>query len=37
MNMKLILAFVVGFVVASLVGAFLVPWLRKVKSGQMIK
>lgn len=37
MSMKLILAFVVGFVVSSLVGAFLVPWLRKVKAGQMIK
>lgn len=37
MSMKLIMACVVGFLVSSLVGAFLVPWLRRVKAGQMIK
>ena len=37
MSMKLIMSFIVGFVVSSVVGAFLVPFLRKVKAGQMIK
>jgi len=37
MSIKLIMAFLIGFLVSSLVGAFLVPWLRKIKAGQMIK
>ncbi len=37
MTWKLILALVVGFFVSSGVGAFLVPWLRKIKAGQSIK
>ena len=34
---KLILAFVTAFLVAALVGKFLVPWLRRIKAGQAIK
>ena len=37
MTIKLILALCIGFCVSSGVGAFLVPWLRKVKAGQSIK
>lgn len=37
MSMELMLAFIVGFVTAAIVGAVLVPFLRKVKAGQMIK
>ena len=37
MTGKLILALVVGFGVSVGVGAFLVPWLRKIKVEQMIK
>ena len=37
MTSKLILSLVVGFAVSALVGAFLVPWLRKIKAGQSIK
>jgi len=37
MTLKLILALVIGFFVSSGVGAFLVPWLRKIKAGQSIK
>ena len=37
MTIKLILALVVGFLVSSGVGAFLVPFLRKIKAGQSIK
>ncbi len=36
-TMKLILALLIGFLVSSGVGAFLVPWLRKIKAGQQIK
>ena len=36
-TMKLIFALALGFMVSTLVGAFLVPWLRKIKAGQMIK
>ena len=36
-TMKLILALAIGFLVSSGVGAFLVPLLRKIKAGQMIK
>ena len=36
-SMKLIMALAIGFLVSSAVGAFLVPWLRKVKAGQEIK
>ena len=34
---KLFIAFAVSFCVAALVGVVLVPWLRKIKAGQMIK
>lgn len=34
MTIKLITALVLGFFLASGVGAFLVPWLRKIKAGQ---
>lgn len=37
MTSKLILSLIVGFAVSALVGAFLVPWLRKIKAGQSIK
>ena len=37
MTTKLMMAFLVGFIVSSVVGAFLVPFLRKIKAGQMIK
>ena len=37
MSMQLMLAFIVGFVTAALVGAVAVPFLRKIKAGQMIK
>ena len=37
MSMGLMIAFVVGFVTAAIVGAVVVPFLRKVKAGQMIK
>jgi len=34
---KLILAFIIAFLVAAAVGKFLVPWLRRIKAGQAIK
>lgn len=34
---KLILAFIIAFLVATVVGKFLVPWLRRIKAGQSIK
>ena len=37
MTIQLILALVIGFFVSSAVGAFLVPWLKKIKAGQYIK
>lgn len=37
MTEKLIIAFVIAFLTASLVGRFLVPWLRRIKAGQAIK
>jgi len=37
MTAKLILALVAGFAVSVGVGAFLVPWLRRIKAGQAIK
>lgn len=37
MTIKLITALVLGFFLASGVGAFLVPWLRKIKAGQAIR
>jgi len=37
MTIELIVALVLGFMVSSLVGAYLVPWLRKIKAGQSIK
>ena len=37
MSMGLMIAFVIGFVTAAIVGAVVVPFLRKVKAGQMIK
>lgn len=37
MTVKLILALVMGFLVSSGVGAFLVPWLVSIKAGQPIK
>ena len=37
MSMGLMIAFMIGFVTAAIVGAVVVPFLRKVKAGQMIK
>ena len=37
MSMQLMIAFIVGFVTAAIAGAVVVPFLRKVKAGQMIK
>lgn len=37
MTLKLIEALVMGFAVSAAVGAFLVPWLRRVNAGQSIK
>lgn len=37
MTLKLILAFVIAFIVAAAVGVFLVPYLRRIKAGQSIK
>ncbi|MBQ3010243.1 MAG: phospho-N-acetylmuramoyl-pentapeptide-transferase [Oscillospiraceae bacterium] len=37
MSMQLMIAFIVGFVTAAIAGAVIVPFLRKVKAGQMIK
>ena len=37
MTLKLITALIAGFAVSAGVGAFLVPWLRRVKAGQEIK
>ena len=37
MTIRLILAFLIAFLVSSLVGAFLVPYLRKIKAGQSIR
>lgn len=37
MTIKLITALVIGFFVSSGVGAFLVPWLRRIKAGQYIR
>ena len=34
---KLILAFIIAFVVATVAGKFVVPWLRRIKAGQAIK
>lgn len=34
---KLVLAFIISFLVAAAVGKFLVPWLRRIKAGQAIK
>ncbi len=36
MTLKLILSFVIGFVAASLIGIWLVPYLRRIKAGQRI-
>ncbi|MCC8157547.1 MAG: phospho-N-acetylmuramoyl-pentapeptide-transferase [Oscillospiraceae bacterium] len=37
MNTKLILAFVMGFILSAAIGALLVPFLRRIKAGQSIK
>lgn len=37
MTIKLILALLISFFVATIVGAFLVPWLRRIKAGQAIR
>ena len=37
MTLKLILSFIISFVLAVLIGAWLVPFLRKVKAGQAIR
>lgn len=37
MTIQLILAFVLAFAVAALMGKFYIPWLRKVKAGQEIR
>ncbi len=37
MTEKLILAFIVAFITAALLGKIVVPWLRRIKAGQAIK
>ena len=37
MTLRLILAFIIGFLAASLIGVFLVPFLRRIKAGQSIR
>ena len=37
MTLRLILAFVMGFTVSGIVGVFLVPYLRRIKAGQLIR
>ena len=37
MTLKLILAFVISFFAAAIIGFFLIPWLRKIKAGQAIR
>lgn len=37
MTIRLILAFIIAFLVSSGIGAFLVPFLRKIKAGQAIR
>ena len=37
MTIRLIIAFVIGFLAASLIGVFLVPYLRRIKAGQSIR
>ena len=37
MTIRLILAFVIGFLASSLIGVFLVPYLRRIKAGQSIR
>lgn len=37
MTEKLILAFIVSFITAALLGRIVVPWLRRIKAGQAIK
>ena len=37
MTIRLIMAFAIAFFVSSGIGAFLVPWLRKIKAGQAIR
>ena len=37
MTVRLILAFVIAFATAAVVGKFYVPWLRKIKAGQEIR
>ncbi len=37
MTLKLMLAFVLAFIVAVIVGKYYIPWLRKIKAGQEIK
>ena len=37
MTLKLILAFIIAFLVATAMGKYYIPWLRKMKAGQTIK
>lgn len=37
MTLRLILAVIIGFLVSTGLGAFLVPWLRRIKAGQSIR
>ena len=37
MTLKLILAFVISFFAAAVIGFFLIPWLQKIKAGQAIR
>ena len=37
MTLKLILAFIIAFAISALIGAWLVPFLRKIKAGQSIR
>lgn len=37
MTLRLILAFIIGFLASSLIGVFLVPYLRRIKAGQSIR
>lgn len=37
MTLKLILAFIIAFLVSTAMGKYYIPWLRKIKAGQTIK
>lgn len=37
MTLKLILAFIIAFLISTAMGKYYIPWLRKIKAGQTIK